>query len=221
MRCWRRCGQMAMADDRIRRSIAEGEQELASGKPMTSLDDLVYDGRARKRPSGASDLTQRIFMLLHDHPEGLTLDEIHGALREGWLETDYYRAYEQHVGIHRGPRSQQFGTLEFKRRAQRWAIGQVLKTMSKHRTDGVAARRVDDRWFKGERAPRITVHESRPRYVTHDWAAERRAAYRADTADRVRREEFKTRLFAALSDGRLKGKTRELIQDTYDYLCGR
>jgi hypothetical protein len=190
--------------------------------------DLVYDGRARKRPSGASDLTQRIYMLLHDHPDGMTLDEIHGVLAEGWLETDCYRAYEQHLSKHRkslterpprstiGPRDA-YGSEQFKKRAKRWAITGVLHSMRSNRV----VRRDGDRWFKGERAPRITIHESKPRYVTHDWAAERRNAYRASTDAAVRREEIKAELFTALSDGRLKGKSREVVQHAYDYLCGR
>lgn len=198
---------------------------------MADDADLVYDGRARKRPSGASDLMQRIFILLHDHPAGMTVDEIHAVLAEGWLETDYYRAYEQarqdYTVAHRAPGKQYkprprppYGSDEFKRRAQRWAIGKALNTMKRQRADGAAARLEAGRWFKGERAPRITIHESKPRYVTHDWAAERRNAYRASTDAAVRREEIKAELWTALSDGRLKGRNREVIQHAYDYLSG-
>lgn len=194
---------------------------------MPDDSDLVYDGRARKRPSGASDLTQRIYMLLHDHPDGMTLDEIHAVMAEGWLETDYYRAYEQYLTKQRKSYSHaasrtrikaEYGSDDFKHRAQRWALASMLNSMrtAKRRN----ARREGDRWFKGERAPRITVHETKPRYVTHDWAAERRNAYRASTTATVRREEVKAELWTALSDGRIRGRTREVIQHAYDYLSG-
>jgi hypothetical protein len=182
--------------------------------------DLVYDGRARKRPSGASDLTQRIYMLLHDHPAGMTLDDIHAEMAEGWLETDYYRAYAQHrqtENLTEVP----YGSGSFKAKAQRWAISGVLSSMVRNRTARHEGRGRNSRWFKGERAPRITIHESKPRYITHDWAAERRNAYRASTSAAVHREEIKAELFTALSDGRLKGKTREVVQHAYDYLSGR
>jgi hypothetical protein len=200
---------------------------------MSDAGDLVYDGRARKRPSGASDLTQRIYMALHDHPEGLTVDELHDLMREGWLETDYYRAYEQYLAKTRlyyqlrspsrvkranAPEPEPYGSGEFKRRAQRWAISKTLSTMRSKEQRTV--RRDGDRWYKGERAPRITVHENKPHYRTDDWAAERRDAYRADTDARVRREQIRAELFAALADKRIKGHTREVIQHAYDYLCG-
>jgi hypothetical protein len=129
---------------------------------MAADTDLVYDGRARKRPSGASHLTQRIYILLDEHPEGLTLDEIHGALAEGWLDTDYYRAYEQHLAKARKSRSEipsghaigprdAYGSEKFRARAQRWAISGILKTMRHNR----ATRYDGHRWFKGERAPRM------------------------------------------------------------------
>jgi hypothetical protein len=202
---------------------------MVMSEPVPDDSDLVYAGRARKRPSGASELTQRIYMLLHDHPAGMTLDEIHAELAQGWLETDYYRAYQQHLQVaadrphgsqlQRGGRPRaEYGSELFKERAQRWAIRRTLQGMAAQRRR--SARHVDGRWYTGERAPRITVHESRPRYITHDWAAERRDAHRTDTANRVRREQIKAELFTALTDGRLKGRTREVIQHAYDYLSG-
>ncbi|HUK69051.1 MAG TPA: hypothetical protein VLW50_09930 [Streptosporangiaceae bacterium] len=219
----------------------------------------MYDGRARKRPSGASDFVQRIYMLLDEHPEGMTLDEIHAVLREGWLETDYYRAYEQYIATRQvynqaasrrkldggergtingrsevynqaasrrklksgGRPAAPYGSDLFKSRAQQWAISKTLNLMkhAKHRT----ARRCGDKWYKGERAPRITVYDStpRPHYITHDWASERRAAYQAATSADVRREELKAELFKAIASKSLTvRRAREVLQLAYDHLCG-
>ncbi len=164
-------------------------------------------------------------MMLDEHPEGLSRSAIFVALHKGWLDTDYYRAYEQYLAEQRKsyshvvPRRRikvEYGSDEFKMRAQRWAISRTLGSMKKLGT----VHRDGDLWRKGKRAPRITVQESKPRYVTHDWAAERRNAYRASTNAAVRREEIKAELWTALSDGRLKGRARQVIQHAYDYLSG-
>ena len=41
---------------------------------------------------GASEETQEIYRLLHEHPEGMTVGEVHDELRDGWMATDVYRA---------------------------------------------------------------------------------------------------------------------------------
>src|SRR5664280_2313273 len=104
--------------------------------------DLVYDGRLVKRPPGASEETQEIYRLLHEHPDGMTVDLIHDGLRDGWMATDVYRAYARKRKTARARnresdvdklgdtqrRTQEtrdplaYGTPAFKEAAQRWAI---------------------------------------------------------------------------------------------------
>jgi hypothetical protein len=187
--------------------------------------DLVYEGRARKRPSGASDLTQRIYILLHEHPDGMTRDGIWAVLREGWLETDYYRAYEQFLKGYkekrtpsklksRGRPRAEYGSDLFKERAQKWAISKTLASMTYL---GTALHR-GDYWHAG-RSPHVMVPKTELHRVPMDASAQR-SAHQADTTAHVRREQVKAELFAALRDGRVKGRSREVIQHAYDYLAG-
>ena len=132
------------------------------GADVTGADpDLVYDGRLVKRPPGASEETQEIYRLLHEHPDGMTVDLIHDGLRDGWMATDVYRAYAQNINSARARRSREFdvdkrgdarrrtqkprdplayGTPAFKEAAQRWAITRSLLGMKRCGT----ARRVRD-----------------------------------------------------------------------------
>jgi hypothetical protein len=197
---------------------------------VTDADtDLVYDGRARKRPPGAGTDVQEIYMLLAARPEGMTLDEIHAAMRDGWMYTDAYRAYEKYI-VHdraysahhrgyRGPNKRQrleYGSPEFKRRAQRWWIRRKLDKMAARSQTAI---RDGDRFFAGK-PPKVAEVTDRLHLVELD-AAAKRAHDTADVQQHVRREEAKAALMALLADRRIKGKTRDGIQLAYDVLCGR
>ena len=59
-------------------------------------------------------------MLLYEHPEGMTVDDVHNQLRDGWLYTDDYRAYQQRLTRTREERSQ--GGSAIARRVQYAAL---------------------------------------------------------------------------------------------------
>lgn len=179
---------------------------------MTENADLVYAGRDRKRPPGASDLLQQIWLLLRDRPEGLTRDEIWAELAEGWLDTDAYRDYES--GLHRGPRGRvpAYGTADFKERAQKAAIRKRLKAMKDRQT----ARSKDGLWFAG-RAPRVTRIPDRAAYVPLTQIIDNRNHH---NRSQVARENLKATCRAVLEDKRNSKGHRALAQEVLDYLAG-
>jgi hypothetical protein len=181
---------------------------------MAKDDDLVYDGRQRRRPPGASDFAQELYMLLAEHPAGMTMDDLHGALREGWAATDAYRAYQNRLKAVPQASPPAYGSDEFKRRAQRWWISKRLSEMRRSGT----ARSEDGRWFTGERAPRVRAPGRR--YAPLDPATQR-AQDRAATAAFVRRERVKAELLTGLNGKPGKDRLRELVQLAYDCLSGR
>ena len=68
---------------------------------------------------------------------------------KSWLATDVYRKYEQR----RIRKSPEYGSPAFKERAQRWYVGERLRSMLKSRfarTDG-------ERYFVGVRLPKVAV----------------------------------------------------------------
>jgi hypothetical protein len=195
--------------------------------------DLAYDGRARKRPPGAGTDVQEIYMLLAAHPDGMTLDEIHTEMRDGWMYTDAYRAYEQHLARDRAYSSSrrqsptkikrkhlEYGTDDFKRRAQRWWILVKLHAMAKHGN----SRRQGDCWF-ADIPPTVAEVTDRLRLVRLN-AISKRAHDQADVQRHVRREELKALMLNDLN-GRYPGKSPvrdhllETIQLAYDYISGR
>jgi hypothetical protein len=209
------------------------------GADVTGADpDLVYDGRLVKRPPGASEETQEIYRLLHEHPDGMTIDEIHDGLRDGWMATDVYRAYARSRETDRArarkfyadktggarPRTQQtrghleYGTPAFKEAAQRRAISRSLQDMKRLGS----ARRVGTgsatRWFAG-RPPKVPG-SSRPSLVPFD-PVKSREVLTSTTREHVDRELVKADLLAVLNDKRVKGKTRDRVQSAYNRLCGR
>jgi hypothetical protein len=184
---------------------------------VTENADLVYAGRDRKRPPGASDLVQQIWLLLHDHPEGMTRDQIHERLAEGWLETDAYRMYqlkleaERKSGPTRGRLVQIYGTAEFKARAQRWYIGYCLKHMARR-----TARLDSGRWFANE-PPLAAKPADRLSLVPLTQIVDsRKRANRSQVA----RENLKVLCRAALQDKRNSKGHRTLAQEVLDYLSG-
>lgn len=178
-------------------------------------DDLEWDAsRWRNRPPGASDFVQELYMLLDEHPDGLTFDEIHKATAIGF-GTDAYRAYAARLRtVPPASPPPEYGSDEHKRRAQRWWISGRLTSMRRAGT----ARREGDRWFSGERSPR--VQGTGRRYEPLDATAQR-SRIRAANAAHVRREQVKAELWRALNGKPGKDKLRELVQLAYDHLCGR
>jgi hypothetical protein len=176
---------------------------------------------------------QRIYMLLTEHPEGMTRDEVHAELKDGWLDTDAYRAYEQHIikgrkSLHQGGRGGEigYGSDKFKLRAQRWWIASRLAHMKQCSTARSDGDRGHKRWFAG-RPPRIltSTFHARSMYAFLDVTA-KQADDRADTDAHIRREMVKARLLEDLN-ARYQGKSAvrdhllETIRIAYDHLCGR
>ncbi len=197
-------------------------------------------GRAKRRPPGASDFTQWLYRLLHEHPEGMTRAEIHEAMREGWRDTDAYRDYLAYLENHRKrraasslpadgsasrlrrrhiPARYEFGTPEFKSAAQRWFINKRLGEMS---TTGSARREgADDdvRWFA---ARRPQVQGSRSTLVPFD-PVESRAVLTSTMGEHVNRENAKAELLAIINgkSAMTKAEMKGHVQTAYDWLCGR
>jgi hypothetical protein len=183
-------------------------------------DDLVYDGRARKRPPGANSTVIQIFDLLDAHPDGLTLEAICARLRAGF-PTDAYRAYEQNLKRRRqddGGRSPrppssgllplrlEYGTPAFKQRAERWWIQGVLKHM---REAGTAERRAA-LWYRVDRSPLVygvCTECSRPQLVPYD-----SKKGRAEDEARVLRVNIREEARAVLNDKKVPLKARKAIE---------
>jgi hypothetical protein len=200
--------------------------------------DLVYDGRRFKRPPGASEETQEIYRLLYEHPDGMTVEEIHDGLRDGWMATDVYRAYEQNRETDRvrarkfyvekrgsAPRRTrktrdrpEYGTPAFKEAAQRWAINRSLLSMKRGGTARREGTGPEARWFAGR--PPMVPGPSRRSLVPFD-PVKSREVLTTTTREHVNRELVKADLLAVLNDKRVKGKTRDLVQSAYDRLSGR
>ena len=194
--------------------------------------DLVHAGRALpKRPPGASELVQRIYTLLTEHPEGMTRNELHAELREGWLDTDAYRAFEHHLAMNRKVvykshpgRQLSYGSDEFKISAQRWWIYRKLTNMESR---GTARRVQGTKFWQAARPPQVhTVTSStKTTYVPLDVEAKRKREHAA-TQDNIRRQIVKARLLEDLN-ARYQGKSAvrdhllETIRIAYDHLCGR
>jgi hypothetical protein len=200
--------------------------------------DLVYDGRLVKRPPGASEETQEIYRLLHEHPDGMTVGEVHDGLRDGWMATDVYRSYAQYLKAARARgrkfyadkkgderrRTQktrdplEYGTPAFKEAAQRWAITRSLLGMSRRGSARRVGTGAGTHWFAG-RPPNVPG-SSRPRLVPFD-PVKSREVLTTTTRTHVDRELVKADLLAVLNDKRVTGKTRDRVQSAYNRLCGR
>lgn len=183
-----------------------------------SDEDLVYDGRARKRPPGANSTVIELFDLLDTHPDGVTLEEACSALRTGF-PTDAYRAYEQKLQRSRGrrvsggqggspplpPLRLEFGTPAFKRRAERWWVSDKLRGMKR---DGTA-RCAGDRWFRTDRSPQvhITCEAGRGHWVAYD-----SKKGRAEDEARVRRAHIREEARTVLAKPGLSKAARKVIE---------
>jgi len=192
--------------------------------------DLVYSGRARKRPPGAGGLIQDIYVMLYNHPEGMTLDEFYEEFRDGWLYTDDYRAYEQvrskyrTVASQKGPAKQQYGSPEFKRNAQRWAITRALGSMVKTGTARREGERGYSRWYigtgEGRRHPGPQIATNRAGLIYLD-PAKAQAEEKAERERQLRRETLRTEARQIANDKRLGKSTRDFAQRVENYLAGR
>ena len=99
----------------------------------------------------------------------MTVSEIHDQYRDGWLETDAFRAYENQLNSKRlrGPAHESAGPLKhtsskmlliygtplFEAKAQRWWLQRKLLHMAgcnTARREGIGK---DAHWYVGERAP--------------------------------------------------------------------
>ena len=181
-------------------------------EPANITDDLRYVASTR-RPAGVGAVVQHIYELLAEQPQGLTRDEIYRSVREGWLATDVYRKYEQR----RTRKSPEYGSPAFKERAQRWYVGERLRSMLKSRfarTDG-------ERYFVGARLPKVAVicPARRRHLVALD--ANARDAHRRENEEFVRREHAKSELMKVLNDRALSRGNRKSIQLALNYLSGR
>lgn len=209
-------------------------QVLSDPEEITNDIDLVYDGKARKRPPGASPTVRAIYALLVSHPEGMTVAAIHDALRETWRATDAYRAYEQNLKRSRAvllaTRSAnktvipEYGHPKFMECARAWWIRSRLTNMKEARTARREGTGKEAVWFAGERAPRemvncpVEVH-LRPMDI---------AGAQRHSDDYLRREKVKAVLLAALQGRGEKGRVKEAtglayeaVQAAFDYLSGR
>lgn len=183
-------------------------------------EDLVYDGRARKRPPGANSTVIEIFDLLDTHPDGMTADEIRSALQVGF-PTDAYRAYELKlerdrerrsggVGLQRSDRRPpplrlKYGTPDFKLHAEHWWISEALGSMARWGT----ARREDGVWYRTDRAPIV--------YIVCEAGARHSVSYdskkgRAEDEARVRRAHLREEARAVLANKALSAKARKVIE---------
>ena len=180
--------------------------------PANLTDDLQYTGSTR-RPAGVGALVQHIYELLADHLQGLTREEIYHSVRDGWLATDVYRRYEQR----RTRKSPEYGSPAFKERAQRWYVGERLRSMLKSkfaRTDG-------ERYFVGVRVPRVAVICPAKRRHLVPLDANARDAHRRENEEFVHREHSKSELMKVLNDKALNRASRKSIQLALNYLSGR
>lgn len=178
-----------------------------------SDEDLVYDGRARKRPPGANSTVVQLFDLLATHPEGVTIEIACTAFSKRF-PTDGYRSYEAYLkrrGIeaiaidgHYRP-IPQYGSAQFKRLAESWWLREAFRRMVENGT----ARREGDRWFKGDRAPlhRIVCEVGKTHMVPYDSDKGRAedAAYRHRA--RVREEAR-----AVLAKSKLSADVRKALE---------
>jgi hypothetical protein len=169
-------------------------------------------------------MVQRIYALLTEHPAGMTVDDLHAELRDGWLDTDAYRAYEQYrkQKVYSQKRSDyrptsEYGSDEFKRRAQRWWIRGRLGSMQGAKT----AIRAEGRWYATNKVPRGWVPcVVRGGHLVPLNVQAKRAHDHADTRQHVRREELKARILDDLKTVR-SPHVRETLNLLYNYLCGR
>ncbi len=202
---------------------------LAPLEEVVDTSYLEYDGRARKRPPGASPTVRLIYGLLVDNIQGLTVSELHDHLREGWSATDAYRAYEKHLTHQRitvgkgsatviGP----YGSGSFREHAQRWWIWSKLRAMQQTRTARHEGRGKGSLWFAGKRAPKVMIACDLKRHLQPYDPHKDQQQQNVHNAALLRREQVKAQLLEGLQNRRLKlAEAKGLIQVAFDHLSGR
>jgi hypothetical protein len=124
-----------------------------------------------------------------------------------------YRKYEQR----RTRKSPEYGSPAFKERAQRWYVGDRLRSMLKSRF----ARTEGERYFVGVRVPKVAVICPAKRRHLVPLDANARDAHRRENEEFVRREHAKAELMKVLNDRALNRTTRKSVQLALNYLSGR
>ncbi len=155
-----------------------------------------YDGRARKRPPGASSTVRAIYALLVEHPEGVTVSDLQELMAPDWTANVCFPAYEQHLKDARMREANASPSLispahpKFIDKARYWWIGtrlQSMKSVNSARREGTGR---DAVWFKGDReeAPREIVNCEAGKVHLQEMDIDRSAR---SLRDQVNREKIK------------------------------
>lgn len=193
------------------------------------MSDLSFSGKDRKRPIGASQLTQTIYILLSQNPQGITRDEIYNKLKDNWGDTDTYRMYQGKldrdrkacrasrspgtlIQIDRGRYSADYNSPLFRERAQKWAISETLRKMKDVKT----ASKSEEHWFIGERVPRKLVNGKLAPIDVEKTVIQATNFMQ----EQIHRERIKSFLLEEIQ--KAKDPKRKIgLQDVYDYISGR
>lgn len=177
-------------------------------------------GSRRKRRAGASNFTQKLYVLLSDHPEGLTARQIVDLIGHNWLETDAYRAYAAEIANRRKPL--EYGTPPFKDAAKLWWTQRRLSGMKSNGFVRRENRAPDSLWFinRDRLTPRVAID---PVVVCHYRRLDVKA-YR-DYKDQSNKSQvgitkLKCILSQIVQDGRLKGDRWEELRSAYRDVWG-
>jgi hypothetical protein len=176
----------------------------------TDNSDLIYNAKERTTTAYASRLVQVIYGLLYDNPQGMTAYQIHESLRNEWINSDTYRAYQEYRRRSK-LKEMEYGTSKFMERAERWKIKGALNDMRSGRTARREGRGKDAVYFAGERSPKVPMDVQKFRELA-----------KSTNEVHVRREEIKVLLLEGINDKRISRRdAQEIMQRTYDYLSGR
>lgn len=201
--------------------------------------------RPKTRTRGATYRTQQIYRILwRAYPGMLTVADIHDEMRATWSANRVYAAYQkflegmrererrrrQHLkGIvymdggskiyTKGRQPLEPNTPLFEESARNWAIRSTLQNLRLDHSVVKYGSGTNALW-KANLAKRpmvlteITKRELRPMELV-DIKSEQLHAQRRSF------EHAKADLMELLSDRRIKGRTRDLIQSAYDHVAGR
>ena len=183
---------------------------------MAEVGATLETGRGQRHPAGARLLVQRLYILLVDSPQGLTLSQIHDDLREGWLDTAAYRQYKS--------KCYQHGTPEFQERARRWYLRKSLGAMCHTGTARVQGepRSRNKLYLVGSRPPRIMVNCEYNRRHTVPMDVDKLRAKENSVLDvMLRREKVLHGLLGGIDSPDIDKRCRELLQLAYDFIANR
>ena len=217
--------------------LKEETKYTEHGVAIRDDEDLVYSGRTRKRPPGASSMVQQIYIILKAHPEGRTMAELQAELSLTWRDNDAYRAYEQQLKkrrdgnvVRRSTPSPKFthiteyGTVVFIAAAQRWWVMTRLHSMQRSNTARREGSGKNAVWYAGERAP-LAIAECSVEVHLKEMDVGRAAR---QLKEQVQREQVKGILFDAIQAKGKRGHITQAnemahaaVQTAYDYFTGR